>query len=173
MPCRVDEPVCCDESSDPGGPFCFIYATVFKNILLRLPFNSFKRALLTEINTAPVQLHLNSWAFVRGFSILCHHFGHLPSVDVFYTSLKPCDQVRSCGWVSTRLLGEFYWPSSSNHTKASRVYFSKSATTIMIPVFWTGSLCTGLRNPNSKNPYALKTYPSENERCVSSSLTSR
>ena len=32
---------------------------------------------------APAQLHPNSWAFVRVFAILCNHFGHTPSVDVF------------------------------------------------------------------------------------------
>jgi len=29
IPCREDEPVCCDESSDLDGPLCFFYATVF------------------------------------------------------------------------------------------------------------------------------------------------
>ena len=83
VPRRVGEPVYCDESSDPEGPFCFIYSTIFKKLILCPPFPSFERALLTKINVAPAQLHPNSWAFVRAFSILCHHFGHLPSVDVF------------------------------------------------------------------------------------------
>jgi len=61
VPCRVGEPVCCDESSDPKGPFYFIYSTVFKKLSLRLPFTGFERALLTEINVAPAQLHSNSW----------------------------------------------------------------------------------------------------------------
>ena len=83
VPCRVGEPVCCDESSDSEWPFCFIYSTVFKKISLRLSFTGFERALLTEINVAHTQLHPNSWAFVRAFSILCHHFSHSPSMDVF------------------------------------------------------------------------------------------
>jgi len=32
---------------------------------------------------ALAQLHPNSWAFVRAFAILCNHFGHTPTVDVF------------------------------------------------------------------------------------------
>jgi len=64
VPCRVDEPVCCDEASDPDGSFCFFYSTVFKNLLLRLPLYNFERALLREINITPAQLHPNSWAFV-------------------------------------------------------------------------------------------------------------
>jgi len=81
--CREDEPVCCDEFSDPNGPFCYFYTTVLKKVLLRLPLYNFAKELLTEINVAPAQLHPNSWAFVQGFSILCTHFGHLPFVEVF------------------------------------------------------------------------------------------
>ena len=32
---------------------------------------------------APAQLHPNNWAFMRAFAILCNHFGHPPSIDVF------------------------------------------------------------------------------------------
>jgi len=45
IPCREDEPVYCDESSDPKGPFSYFYTTVFKRILLRL---------------SPAQLHPNN-----------------------------------------------------------------------------------------------------------------
>ena len=38
FPCREDEPVCCEESSNPDGPFCYFYATVFKKSSLSLTF---------------------------------------------------------------------------------------------------------------------------------------
>jgi len=98
VPCREDESICCDESSDPEGPCCFIYS-IFKKPILRLPFPSFERALLTEINIAPAQLHPNSWAFVRAFSILCQHFGHLQSVDVFLYFFEAKNPGRKL-WVS-------------------------------------------------------------------------
>ena len=97
VPCRVGEPVCCDKSSDPEGSFYFIYSTIFQKLLFRLPFPSFERALLTEINIAPAQLHPNSWAFVRAFSIMCHHIGHLPSVDVFLYFFEAKSPNESCG----------------------------------------------------------------------------
>ena len=50
---------------------------------MRLPFTPFERALLTKVNVPPVELHPNSWVFVRAFTILCHCLGHTPSVDVF------------------------------------------------------------------------------------------
>jgi len=58
--CRKGEPICCDESSYPGGPFCFFYATFFKKVLLRLPLSIFEKKLLTELNVALAQLHHNS-----------------------------------------------------------------------------------------------------------------
>ena len=53
VPCKEDEPICCNESSDPDGPFCYFYTTVFKNVLLHLPMYNFEKALPTEINVAP------------------------------------------------------------------------------------------------------------------------
>ena len=81
--CAEGEPVCIDNRANEGEPFFFFYHTVFKRIRKRLPFTRFERELLTEVNVAPAQLHPNSWAFVGAFCILCNHFGHPPSVDVF------------------------------------------------------------------------------------------
>jgi len=82
-PCAEGKPMCIDNRATEGEPFFFFYQTVFKHIRQRLPFTSFERELLTEVNVAPAQLHPNSWAFVRAFSILCNHFGHPPIADVF------------------------------------------------------------------------------------------
>jgi len=96
VPSRIGEPMCSDESSNPKGPFCFVYSTVFKKLSLRLPLIGFERALLIEVNVAPTQLHPNNWAFVRAFSILCDHFGHRHRWMSSYTFLKPRAQGRSC-----------------------------------------------------------------------------
>ena len=70
--CRVkpEVPVCGDSRDTGGNPFFFLYQMVLKRVGLRLPLTPFERELLTEINTAPAQLHPNNWAFVRGFQIL-------------------------------------------------------------------------------------------------------
>jgi len=97
VPCREDEPICCDESSDPDGLFCYFYTTVFKKVFLHLPLYNFEK----EINVAPGQLHPNSWAFVRVFpsfvpiSAICHHWRS------FCISSKPNALVASCGCPST------------------------------------------------------------------------
>ena len=82
-PCTGGEPICVDNCSNDGESFFFFYQTLFKRIRQRLPFTSFERELLTEINVALTQLHPNNWAFIRAFTILCNYFGHAPSVDVF------------------------------------------------------------------------------------------
>jgi len=83
QPCVLGEPVCADERANDGKPFFFLYATIFKRIKLRFSLTGFERALLTEINVAPAQLHPNCLAFMTAFAILYNHFGHTPSVDIF------------------------------------------------------------------------------------------
>ena len=75
--------LCVGERATTGSPFFFVYQMVFKRVGLCLPFTLFEWELLTEINTAPAQLHPNSWAFVRGFQILCGYLGIPSSLDVF------------------------------------------------------------------------------------------
>jgi len=81
--CDLDEPVCANESSDRLGPFCFFYATLLSKVGLRLPLSSFEKGVLSILNVALSQLHPNSWAFIRGFHILCTHFGVVPTQNTF------------------------------------------------------------------------------------------
>jgi len=96
---RRDMPVCVDDRATNGVPFTFIYSAIFKRLRLRLPFTFFEKDLLTELNVAPYQLHPNAWAFIRAFEILCNHFGHPPSTEVFlhfFEAKNPGDR----SWVS-------------------------------------------------------------------------
>ena len=43
VPYREDKPVYFDESSDPDGPFCYSYTTVFKKFLICLPLFNFEK----------------------------------------------------------------------------------------------------------------------------------
>ena len=92
-------PICVDDRATNGVPFTFIYSAIFKRLCLRLPFTFFEKDLLTEMSVAPCQLHLNAWAFIRAFEILCNHFGHPPSTNVFlhlFEAKNPGDR----SWVS-------------------------------------------------------------------------
>ena len=82
-----------------GGPFCFIYAKMFKKVKLRFPLTRFERELLTELDIAPAQLHPNSRAFACAYQIICAHLGHPASVDVFlylFKAKNPGDRL----WIS-------------------------------------------------------------------------
>jgi len=62
------------QGSSPD-PFFFMYAKVFRDSHLQLPFNEFSIEVLKALNVAPTQLHPNSWAYIRGFRMLCLGLG--------------------------------------------------------------------------------------------------
>ena len=142
-PGRPGEPVCVDDRPRKGKPFFFMYQTVFKRIGVRLPFTPFERELLTEINTAPAQLHPNSWAFVRAFQILCGYLGIPPSVDVFLHFFEVKKQGKSF-WVSFsgiagRILLSLFQNSYKNWKgKFFRVCCAKHDPTALdgFPLYW-------------------------------------
>jgi len=136
LPCTPGEPICEDERANNGVPFYF-YQTVLKRIGMRLPFSEFERELLTEINVAPAQLHLNSWAFIKAFNILCGYFGQPPSVDIFLHFFEVKKQGKSL-WVSlSGIAGRSSSPFFSNHTKAGKGSSSRCAAPSMTTRLWT------------------------------------
>jgi len=56
-------------------PFFFMYAKVFKDSRLQLPFEEFNMGVLRALNVAPTQLHPNNWAYIRRFQMLCLGLG--------------------------------------------------------------------------------------------------
>jgi len=84
LPCDLGEPVCGDERANNGVPFFYLYQTVFKTVGVRLPFSTFEREVLSEINAAPAQLYPNSWAFIKAFDILFGFLGRAPSLGIFF-----------------------------------------------------------------------------------------
>jgi len=121
--CELDEPVCADTSTDPSGPFCFFYSTLFSKVGLRLPLSFFEKELLTVLNVAPAQLHPNSWAFVRAFYVLCTHFGVVPTSNAFlyfFEMKKPHKHM----WSSLSSVGvEVYWIYFNHRTKGLKMAF--------------------------------------------------
>ena len=161
------EPVCVDNRSNGGKPFFFLYQTVFKRTGLRLPFTSFERELLTEINIAPAQVHPNSWAFIRAFEILCGYLGILPSVDVFLHFFEVKKQGKSL-WVSFsgvagRILLTLFQNSYNGWKgKFFRVCCAKRDPTALdgFPLYW-------VKEPKLLKPKSLDELPSaDREVCV-------
>jgi len=146
-PCVEGEPVCVDHRANEGEPFFFFYQTVFKRIRQRLPFTSFERELLTKVNVAPAQLYPNSWAFVRAFSILCNHFCHPPSADVFLHFFEAKNPGKNL-WVSFSgvtgrvILTLFQQSYKGFKRKFFRVCCIEHDLTLLdgFPLYWVGKL---------------------------------
>jgi len=127
---------------------------------LCLPLTGFERALLTEVSVAPAQPHLNSWAFMRAFAILCNHFEHPPSVDVFLHFFEAKSPEKNL-WVSfSRVAGRvlltlFQQSYKGFKGKLFRVCCTDHDPTLLdgFPLYWVGQL--KLKEPKSLKELAL------------------
>jgi len=97
-----------------------MYAKVFKDSCLQLPFDEFSIGVLRVLNVAPTQLHPNSWVYLRGFRKLCLGLGltATPALFLHHYCTRPGKKV---GWLSlvnqnkNRLLASY--TSSYKHFK--------------------------------------------------------
>ena len=100
-----------------------------------------------------------SWAFVRGFQILCGFLGILPSVDVFLQFFEVKKQGKSF-WVSFsgiagRIILSLFQNSYKNWKENSLGCAAPSTT----PQLWMASLCTGRNTPSCSGPRPWMSYP--------------
>ena len=156
-----------DERSNGGKPFFFLYQVVFKRIGLRLPFTSFERELLTEVNVAPAQLHPNGWAFVRAFQILCGYLGIPPSVDVFLHFFEVKKHGKSlwvsffgvAGWILFTLFKNSFKGWKGNFFRVCCAKYDPTALD-GFPLYWT-------EKPNPTKPKSQDELASaDREVCV-------
>jgi hypothetical protein len=71
-------------NSSPPHNF-LMYGVVVQTFNLWFPFTQFEVSFLRTLNIAPVQLHPNSWGFVKGYQIVCLALGLPPSIGVFFS----------------------------------------------------------------------------------------
>nr|KYP33856.1 hypothetical protein KK1_045258 [Cajanus cajan]KYP33858.1 hypothetical protein KK1_045260 [Cajanus cajan] len=64
-PCQPGERVYMGGTSNP--PFFYMYQCFFRDLGVFLPFSQFEYDLLNFVNSAPCQLHPDSWGFLRAF----------------------------------------------------------------------------------------------------------
>jgi hypothetical protein len=65
LPCGVDERICDPKLAGTQDETFMMYMRV------TIPFTPFEMGVLKFLNVAPSQIRPNSWAFIRGFEILC------------------------------------------------------------------------------------------------------
>lgn len=80
--CWAIDNVCHRREGDKTN-FFLMYACLFTDSHVRIPFDEFTMGILRTPNVAPTQLHPNSWASLRVFHILAEMFRLKPSPYVF------------------------------------------------------------------------------------------
>ena len=68
--CPPGEIVCILRPKGVRGIF-HMYGAMLEEFRVRIPFTLFQMDVLRFLNVAPTQICTNSWAFIRGFDILC------------------------------------------------------------------------------------------------------
>jgi len=66
-----------------------MYACLFLDLYVSLPFDNFTMSVLRALHLAPTQLHPNTWVFVQAFRLVCDVFRLSPTPSTFlsyYTS---------------------------------------------------------------------------------------
>ncbi|XP_029124821.1 uncharacterized protein LOC109819088 [Cajanus cajan] len=96
-PCVDKEPVCVEGSLTERFTFC--YCTLISKLKVRWPLTVCEKGVLETLGVAPTQFHPNSWAFVRGFEILCVGLDITPTVDKFFYFFESRINKRS-SWMS-------------------------------------------------------------------------
>ena len=170
MASREGEPVCADEASNPEGPFCFIYSTIFRRLGIRLPLTLFERTLLTEVNVAPAQLHPNSWVFVRVFAILCYSLGLTPFVGTFIYFFEVKDHGKKL-WVSfNSVAGRVLLTLFQQSYKGLKKNFFKVRSNRRDPALLDGFPLYWTEKPILQRARCLEDLSPQERGCVSSSL---
>ncbi|KOM41485.1 hypothetical protein LR48_Vigan04g168300 [Vigna angularis] len=101
--CQMTERVCHGRGNYPTD-FFYVYATMFKDLKVLLPFSDFQMGILRMLNVAPTQLHPNGWAFKQAFSAICTGLALRPTPTAFlyFFHVQPHP---SKPWVSLRTIG--------------------------------------------------------------------
>ncbi|KOM52078.1 hypothetical protein LR48_Vigan09g073700 [Vigna angularis] len=102
--CQMTERVCHGRGRYPND-FFYVYATMFKDLKVLLPFSDFQMGVLRTLNVAPTQLHPNGWAFMQVFSPICSSLAlrPTPAAFLYFFHVQPHS---SKSWVSLRTIGD-------------------------------------------------------------------
>lgn len=84
LSCDEGERVCDQEMAGELDQSYMMYMVVLEEFGVKIPLTPFEMDVLKYLNVAPSQIHPNSWAFIRGFEIVCKAFDLEPSVAVFF-----------------------------------------------------------------------------------------
>ncbi|RDY08529.1 hypothetical protein CR513_07222, partial [Mucuna pruriens] len=84
----------CHSGKDEDSDFIYMYETLFKDLRVTLPFDSFAARVLRILKVAPTQLHPNGWASMQAFCMVCRALSITPTTHLFlsyYTTRQEFD----------------------------------------------------------------------------------
>jgi len=96
--CAGNERVC-HGKGEARLDFFYVYACLFQDLGLNVPFTDWQMAVLRQIQCAPTQIHPNAWASMQAFDDLCRAAGLTPTMPLFLHFYKT-RPTASKGWVS-------------------------------------------------------------------------
>lgn len=99
LSCDTDECVCDQEMAGELDESFIMYMAVLEEFGVKIPLTPFEMDVLKYLNVVPSQIRPNSWAFIRGFEIVCKAFNLKPSVGVFFHFYGTKD-VNKGTWIS-------------------------------------------------------------------------
>ncbi|RHN55697.1 hypothetical protein MtrunA17_Chr5g0420781 [Medicago truncatula] len=126
LSCDADERVCDQEMGGEQDESFLMYMAVLEVFGVKIPFTYFEMDVPKFINVAPSQIRPNSWAFIRGYEILCMSFDLEPSIGPFFPFYGTKD-VNKGTWISLsahareRLFPQY----ASNYKKEWRDTFAR------------------------------------------------
>ncbi|KOM58056.1 hypothetical protein LR48_Vigan11g108900 [Vigna angularis] len=116
----------CHGRGDYPYDFFYVYATMFKDLKVLLPFTDFQMGVLKTLNLAPTQLHPNGWAFMQAFVAICSGLALKPTLAAFlyFFHVQPHP---TKPWVSVRTVGNKHMLTLYNSSyKDLKITFLKS-----------------------------------------------
>ena len=96
--CADNERVC-HGKGEARLDFFYVYACLFHDLGLNVPFADWQMAVLHQIQCAPTQIHPSAWASMQAFDVLCRAAGLTPTMSLFLHFYKT-RPTASKGWVS-------------------------------------------------------------------------
>ncbi|KOM40471.1 hypothetical protein LR48_Vigan04g066900 [Vigna angularis] len=140
--------------------FFFMYANLFSQLCVRVPFYGVSNGHSPGNECRPVQLHPNSWAAIQAFLVVCLAVGVNPTIPVFFHYFEVRPPPKGC-WVSLtsvrdRTLFRSFFDSYKNFKDqffkviidaVDRHEFHDAVGNPLFPFYWT------------RNPRKIKAYP--------------
>jgi hypothetical protein len=117
-----DERVCDQEMEGDFDESFLMYMAVLEEFGVKIPFTYFEMGVLKYLNVVPSQIRPNSWAFIRGFEVLCKSLDIEPSVAVFFHFYRTKD-VNKGTWISISAhAGKRLFPQYASNFKKEWLY---------------------------------------------------